>query len=552
MDPGHVPAFDAFSEIALHIHEGQGALTGVLDLIAQSATELLRTDIAWLVLADADERVLRPVVLVGFSSARFLELSLPMDRGVVGQALARRATIVVEDYATYDHPTSPAVRSVIDEEGIRSLICCPLFRTTTSIGALYVGRRRPSAFSPADLTLLEALAGQASVAIENQRLYGQLRQQNELLERSVQIHRQFTQASLRGVGLEGLADILAGLVGHPVRIAPRVLGAPEVTVPVDANLVTAGAGTSVVIEADGRALGTIQVFHQEPLRPLDVTAVEHARTVCGLELVKTGLALEVERRFSSRLLDDLLDARTDPDLAADRARRFGLDLDQPFRFVVVHAEARHDAPDVVDDVVRASLVEVLGSARSQVLATKRAGRLVIAVPAALDMHVAAVTGRIQVGLVGERSRAAVGVGPLGRDLARGHAAAEACAALAGRSAVGGVVRVVTYDALGLLNFLLDAPSVEHTRAAVAGALEPLRAHDRASAMQLLPTLREYLANDGHHGRTADRLFIGVTTLKYRLSRIAELLGVDLRDGAIRFQLQLAVHLHAFLEAQQEA
>ncbi len=71
-------------------------------------------------------------------------------------------------------------------------------------------------------------------------------------------------------------------------------------------------------------------------------------------------------------------------------------------------------------------------------------------------------------------------------------------------------------------------------------------------MQLLPTLREYLANDGHHGRTAGRLFIGVTTLKYRLSRIAELLGVDLRDGAVRFQLQLAVHLHAFLEAQGEA
>ena len=70
-------------------------------------------------------------------------------------------------------------------------------------------------------------------------------------------------------------------------------------------------------------------------------------------------------------------------------------------------------------------------------------------------------------------------------------------------------------------------------------------------MQLLPTLREYLAQDGHHGRTSERLFIGVTTLKYRLSRISELLDVDLRDGGVRFELHLAVHLDTLLEAHGE-
>ena len=68
-------------------------------------------------------------------------------------------------------------------------------------------------------------------------------------------------------------------------------------------------------------------------------------------------------------------------------------------------------------------------------------------------------------------------------------------------------------------------------------------------MKLLPTLRAYLYHDGHHSRTAEQLFIGVTTLKYRLSRISELLGADLRNGDVRFQLQLEVRLNDFLEAQ---
>jgi DNA-binding PucR family transcriptional regulator len=71
-------------------------------------------------------------------------------------------------------------------------------------------------------------------------------------------------------------------------------------------------------------------------------------------------------------------------------------------------------------------------------------------------------------------------------------------------------------------------------------------------MQLTPTLHEYLAADGHHGRTCQRLYIGVTTLKYRLGRIEELLDVDLRDGTTRFELRLALQLADVLDAQRRA
>ena len=552
MSTSRVDAVDAFARIALHLHEGHSASDEVLDLIARSATELLRTDIAWLVLLADDGAALRAVVLVGFSTDEFLEVSLPPDRGIVGRALAQRSSVVVKDYDSYEHATSPQVRGAIQREGIRSLICSPLFRGTASIGALYVGRRRASTFSGDDVRLLEALAAQASVAIENHRLSARLREQNEVLDRSLRIHRQFTDAALRGLGLEGIAATLAQLIGHPVRIVPAAtLGLPAVTAPAEAGPPTGRPPVRHPVDAGGRVVGTLEVLTTGPLSRTDVTAVEHARTVCGLELVKLELAAEVEGRYRSRLLDDVLDGSVDGESLRIRARRIAVDLSQPFRMVVMRVDVR-DASSGAEGVVRLALQQTFGTARSRILLTERNGALLIAVPAALEDHAQPLVDCLTARLQDAGSRGSVGVGAQTPDLRSAHASAEACSAFGARNGGGASLQVIWYDRLGLMNFLLDAPDVEHTAAGVTRALAPLWSHDRGSRMQLTPTLREYLAADGHHVRTCQRLYIGVTTLKYRLSRIEELLDVDLRDGTARFELRLALQLADVLDAQRRS
>lgn len=548
-DPrARLDAFDAFADIALHIHEGGAVLGEVLELVAQSATTLVHTDIAWLAMVDPTRDAARPVVLVGFATQDLLGTSVPTERGVIGQALARRQTVVVEDYGTYEHPTSSAVRSIIAEEGIRSLVCCPLFRAGEAIGALYVGRRRPSTFAPEAVRLLEALAAQASVAIENHRLYAELREQNAALEGSLRVHSTFTEAVLEGVGIEGLVERLATFVHRPVRIeTPTLAGAIEF-VPAGTSRGDGTGRTTERIQAGGRTLGMLEIFHADPLSAIQVAAIEHARTVCALELVKLDFAAEVERRYSSRLLDELLDGYGDATSLAHRAERFGVDLDQAFRMIVVRVDLPPGHNESVDDIVHKAIRRELGRSRAQLLVTKRSGAVVVAVPSTLENACAPLVSSITDDLRRVGVRASLGIGPLDRDLPGGVRTASACASLGLRSAAGQSVRVIGYDDLGPLDFVLDAPSVEHTRAVVARTLEPLHRHDAANRMQLLPTLEAYLASDGHHGQTCERLFIGTTTLKYRLGRIEELLGLDLRDGAIRFRLRLTVELRGLLEA----
>ncbi len=546
---GVIAAFDTFSDIAVGIHEAEAEGAAILELIAQSAARLLETDIAWLVLADADSGMAQAVVVVGFRSERFLRLTLPSGEGVTGEACLRRSSIVLEDYRVYEHRTSDEVRQAIHEEGIISLICSPMFKGDQFIGALFVGRRRPSAFRPEQTRLLEALAGQASVAIENQKLYSRLQEQNRLLERSLDIHRQFTEAGLAGVGLDGIAQILFGLVHHPVRITPYLPLSTEVHFPPASEPGATGHVTTLMIAAEGHDIGRLELFHDEPLNDLDMKALQHARTMCGLELVKLNFAMQVEQRFSSRLLDDLL-AVTDAEYSEfeARGRHFNLDLRQPFRVIVVRFDVGAAVSDRLEAALRQVLHHELGSKRLAGLVSIRAGMLVAAIPAEFEERVELIVAELEEQMASTGMSGTIGVGPLSPDIRASHVAADACSLL-GRRSAGRAVARIHYDDLGLMKFMLNAPNVEFIEQGARERLAPLLAHDRTSTISLTATLRAYLETNGHHAQTARALYIGVTTLKYRLGRISEVMGgIDLSDPRTRFELRLALEMLRFLEA----
>jgi DNA-binding PucR family transcriptional regulator len=81
-------------------------------------------------------------------------------------------------------------------------------------------------------------------------------------------------------------------------------------------------------------------------------------------------------------------------------------------------------------------------------------------------------------------------------------------------------------------------------------LGPLLAHDRGRRPKLLPTLAAYLDAGAAQQATADALGIHVSTLKYRLGRIAAVTGRDLTQPDVRFQLQVALTAHRTLSVLQ--
>jgi hypothetical protein len=110
---------------------------------------------------------------------------------------------------------------------------------------------------------------------------------------------------------------------------------------------------------------------------------------------------------------------------------------------------------------------------------------------------------------------------------------------------GAALDPVSWDALGAWRLVVEAPD-DLAVAAVHPAAETLAALPRAD---LMSTARTVLDLGGDVAAAAERLHLHRTTLYYRLDRIADLTGVDLRLGPSRTDLQLALWLVAYRAAQ---
>ncbi|MBB4662866.1 helix-turn-helix domain-containing protein [Conexibacter arvalis] len=549
-------AYEALVEIGTQIQAEEVHADAVFELIVERARELCDTDVAWLALVDEHAEEVRVVVTAGGTTEAFGQMAVRLGTGIGGAAVLQGRTIQVRDQELYGNEMPAAVHNALAGEGVVSVLCSPMLRAGRMVGALYVGMRRASDFGPGAPGLLSALASQAAIAIENGRLYRALAEKNETLERSFAIHRELTDASLAGEGLDQLGRKLAQLVGRDVVVAradgatlprryPCDPDAEAVVVALDDDG-PAPAQEAVGVIADEARLGTIHAAGDEPLSALQRSALEHGATVIALELVKQRAALEVEWRLQGELLEEILRSGATPgESLVARAAHFGIELERPRRVAVL---------EPVGDVEEGRLLQLTRLALAAgggepALVCKRGARVVVAIPEAEHDAALARVAALQ------RKAARAGVELLGGlsdgrlDLGTSLREAEAALGLARSGARDGGRSLVSCEALGPLRFLLDAPDMTEMRALVRRVLGPLAEHDaQRPRTQLLPTLAAYLEADCHQPTTAAACHIHVSTLKYRLARISAVLGCNPREPAARFELQLALSVLDVLRA----
>jgi Nif-specific regulatory protein len=136
------------------------------------------------------------------AAERLLQLRLPADRGIAGAALTERRSILVEDaqhdprfYPAIDRETKMITRSIITvplminrPEVLNATD--PLSSPRGAFGVLQVLNRRDGGFfNNDDRAFLESFAGSVAIAIENARLYSQLRESAASLRTQVSVLR---------------------------------------------------------------------------------------------------------------------------------------------------------------------------------------------------------------------------------------------------------------------------------------------------------------------------------------------------------------------------
>ena len=110
-----------------------------------------------------------------------------------------------------------------------------------------------------------------------------------------------------------------------------------------------------------------------------------------------------------------------------------------------------------------------------------------------------------------------------------------------RNAAGGRAGVASLASMSAFEYLTLRPDAT-ARRLIAPAIHEFVAQDTRDGGLLIATLREYVACDLNGKRAAENLHIHVNTAHYRLARIAERTGSDLRSVADLVEILIAARL----------
>jgi PAS domain S-box-containing protein len=106
-----------------------------------------------------------------------------LPESVLHYVIRTRESVIVDDASVQNSFTSD---EYIRRTHARSILCLPLVKQSKLIGVLYLENNLASyVFTPARITVLELLASQAAISLENARLYTDLREREARIRRLV-------------------------------------------------------------------------------------------------------------------------------------------------------------------------------------------------------------------------------------------------------------------------------------------------------------------------------------------------------------------------------
>ena len=418
----------------------------------------------------------------------------------------------------------------LEEERFQSLLCVPIVGRDGGVsGVISLHTEAPREFTESEVDFLVSSASLVAGAIENARLYAEMRHRVGELEHLTELAETLARAQNLDELVPAVAqrclDLLRATTCHVYLLdtsseelhlrtsapkgteARKVIGLSEL----GPELARSGrfAAVAVPLVADDELLGLLLA---EGTSEVDLARAAANQTAVALKKIEL-----IERLTEKNLIKDFFEQLAGGTALGDlegRAARLGCDLDH--RYVVVAATP----PD--DELERA-----LGTAAPGSLFDRRddSMRALLRIPMAGEerlletiRQLGASTGSVSIGVSNPCQGAA--------SFAAGFE--EAGHALLGASVISGRPGVMTYEELGPYKYLLRMPFDSAARDAHRDAVASIAEYDRQRSTSLLKTLEEFLRRRGNISATAEALYVHPNTLRQRLRRIVEISGLDLR------------------------
>ena len=509
-------------------------------------------------------------------------------------ALRRGEPVYIRD-ATESAEFPGYRRDAIDRD-YRTVLVLPMASTDANDRPMVMGviSRAVTEVSEDDLAFMDMIVHLGAIAIEREKRHIAQQSAAEQLRRGLLSQAAMLQEVLAGGSTGSLAAQLNELLGTPVLVldffansvlatrspAPEqysddawrsTLDGPlgrEFLQEVRAAIDTAGGKPGTVqmrnltklrldaqvepLLVDGQAVGALLCFTVQSPADFQRLMLQSAKFALSVQMMRSVIRFRFESRTLSELFFEVVERRwRDPQDILERARRLGLALNEPALMLIVDFP---NGPNRSDDQSAGHHQDVERLLRQQDMpghVISVGSGLVCLLQHAVGQDTQKITAcakRISTMLgTSLAAEPIVVMGSVCQGLESCATEWERCWRMIRVARTFGRSGVLAAPEFGPLPLLIGAADSVDMRGFVEGAIGPLIQHDRDNNTPYLETLAAYVRAGCRNQQCANDMAIHVTTLRYRMARIADLLGIDVDTPDRRFSIELALRLHQLTE-----
>ncbi|AFS79881.1 purine catabolism regulatory protein PucR [Gottschalkia acidurici 9a] len=304
----------------------------------------------------------------------------------------------------------------------------------------------------------------------------------------------------------------------------------------------------------------------KPLGGYALSVLEIASTTIALEVLKILSVREVENRYKSEFIEDLisLDSKR-KEKAIERASFFNLNRNDKFLSVTIKIKGKDNVEEKnftkLDGVVN-SLELYLSKVHDHIERSIRDLELTGVVASKTELIIILLSFKDdesieralnefskQIESIDERFKSidmSVGIGRVNSYLENfANSYIDSIKAIS----TGKILKenlVTNFENLGIFKILSQDHLEEELSKFYDGTIKPLVDYDEKKSTELVKTLQSYFDNNGNLKKMSDELFTHYNTVLYRVQRIMEITNMDLENPNDRLNLEISLKIKQLL------
>lgn len=403
---------------------------------------------------------------------------------------------------------------------------------------------------------------------ELEKTYEQLLEERNNLEKAAAVHKKLSEELSNGNNLQSIARVMFNSSKIPIviedvnfkTIASAGLTSVELS-RLNADLQVAFIGKEQIHQNKTIELETtIQrrlmtpIFLQKKIfgycsfiysvdeidrNELDAILLERASIVCSLYLVNEKARFETEERVKGQFLDQIINNqfKSKEDIIK-QGNYFHLNLSDPY-YIIVIKQGTSLNEVYFNERVMEEVVHYFKNKKIHVLVGQNDGSTIMLIQAHLISETTGIKGTC-IALLSHLKKIhlhyilKIGISSQSNDIETAYKCYEEAqiALKIGRQEEP----IVCFEGVGITGILVHSQNKEAVEQKALQLLQPIYAIDDTKNIAYLQTLHTFLLNGGNLEKTMHDLSMSMSGLRYRIEKIEQLIGKNLRDPETAYEL----------------